>query len=379
MTAEFDIMQRKINGVLQNAETSIKKAFNDFHTLTSNIEDKIVRNGEKDNFLNFTYNEFDDRLKIAINQGLEHSSSSIIRNNILYENVHPNALNQISAKFGIKGQVVQDYMNGAYWEKQLAVHILNEHSQHNTQRYLLRSVGGEVRGFLSDRYKRFDSGKIVAQFLVSGHKAGLVPVSSNVGDTKLYFESIIPQVFAIHTEKNGILYVVFGAQISISDFGNGAMRVARFMKLVVCMNGMTRDTIIRHIHLGKEIDENNAASERTLMLETLARVSAVQDIMDNQFSREALIKETSAIQLSAATVIPNPEQEVKALQAKGMLKNEIKLLENYLMNNRIEDGMFGELTIWKLSQAIGAVARDVDESRKRELWDIAGSIFAKAV
>jgi hypothetical protein len=378
MTAEFDIMQRKINGVLQNSETSIKKAVHDFHTLTSNIEDRIIRNGEKDNFLGFNINNQSGMLNI-IHSSWNDSVDKLIKPDFHIETVHANALNQITDKFGIKGQVVQDYLKGPDWAKDLGVHILNEHSRHNTQRYLMRSVNGELRGFLSDRYKRFDSGKIVAQFLVSGHKAGLVPVSSNVGDTKLYFESIIPQVFAIQTEKNGILYVVFGAQISISDFGNGAMRVARFMKLVVCMNGMTRDTIIRHIHLGKEIDENNAASERTLMLETLARVSAVQDIMDNQFSREALIKETNAIQLSAATVIPNPEQEVKALQAKGMLKNEIKLLENYLMNNRIEDGMFGELTIWKLSQAIGAVARDVDESRKRELWDIAGSIFAKAV
>lgn len=378
MNPEFDLMQNKINRVISNSEAENRKAIQAFKSIADNIEDKIIKNGAKDKFLGFTYNDFDQRLKITMDQGVEDSSTAVSINNIFYEDVHPNALNQITSKFNIKGQVIQDYISGAPWEKQLAVHILNEHSQHNTQRYLLRSVGGELRGFLSDRYKRFDSGKIIAQFLVSGHKAGLIPVSSSVQDTKIYFESIIPQVFAIQSENNGVLYVVFGAQISISDFGNGAMRVARFMKLVACLNGMTRDVIIRHIHKGGEINENHAASERTLVLETMARVSAVQDIMEDQFSREALIKETNLIQNASAILIDNPESEIKALQAKGMLKGEIKMLESYLMNNRYEDGMFGELSIWKLTQAIGAVARDVDDTRKRELWDIAGTIFAKS-
>lgn len=377
-SAEFDLMQNKINRVLSNAEAENRKAIQAFKSIADNIEDRIVKNGAKDKYIGFMYNNFDNRLKISMNQEGKLPSTAVSTNNIFYEDVHPNALNQITSKFNIKGQVIQDYIQGAPWEKELAVHILNEHSHHNTQRYLLRSVGGELRGFLSDRYKRFDSGKIIAQFLVSGHKAGLIPVSSNVQDTKIFFESIIPQVFAIQTENNGILHVVFGAQISISDFGNGAMRVARFMKQVACLNGMTRDVIIRHIHKGGEISENHAASERTLLLETMARVSAVQDIMEDQFSREALVKETTLIQNASAMLIDNPESEMKALQAKGMLKGEIKMLEAYLMNNRYEDGMFGELSVWKLTQAIGALARDVEDVRKRELWDIAGTIFAKA-
>lgn len=60
------------------------------------------------------------------------------------------------------------------WAKQLLAHNLGTvfSNRFPKNRYLLRSVSGEVRGFLSDRYRRLDSRPIIEAFAMAVQQKG---------------------------------------------------------------------------------------------------------------------------------------------------------------------------------------------------------------
>ena len=60
-----------------------------------------------------------------------------------------------------------------------------------------------------------------------------------------------------------------------------------------------------------------------------------------------------------------------------LLKNESEQVEQLLMQNRPEDGLQGEATLWKLTQALTAFARDAEPTRSREMQELSGELFKK--
>ena len=81
----------------------------------------------------------------------------------------------------------------------------------------------------------------------------------------------------------------------------------------------------------------------------------------------------------AANIQVDLDKEFKQLPKLGMNKMEIEEAKEIITNNRQEDGMQGENTLWKLAQGLGAVARNKkDETRKREIEAISGKLLEKA-
>jgi hypothetical protein len=61
------------------------------------------------------------------------------------------------------------------------------------------------------------------------------------------------------------------------------------------------------------------------------------------------------------------------------MKGETEDIGKILMRNSPEDGLFGESTLWKLSQGITSYANTetVSAVRRMDLQDIAGELFKK--
>lgn len=65
--------------------------------------------------------------------------------------IHDNAIGQLGDKFNIPSKYLRELASGNDWQRNLASTILNEHSTWtNRSRMLVRTVGNEVRGVLSD-------------------------------------------------------------------------------------------------------------------------------------------------------------------------------------------------------------------------------------
>lgn len=285
---------------------------------------------------------------------------------------------QLAEKMGVPISYMKFLLFGVPWKQELAVEILNSHAQNiSRERVLIREVQGTVRGFLSDHYKRLNSKEIYMAFLNSLGGTGMTLVSAYSGETKGYLEVIDPNIVSIPTEKNGIVHVVYGAQIRNSDYGDGALEMRAFKMQAMCMNGWVNESIIREIHLGKRLPDNIQLSEETYRYDTLTKAGIVKDAMKVLVNPQNRLVEANQIQ-RAGKVLVDVDREVKLLPKIGMREEEAKALNIVMLGNDPKDGVVGEPTLWKLAQAVSVVARNSEsEDRKRDLQTIVGKIISR--
>lgn len=290
--------------------------------------------------------------------------------------LHANAIGQVSEKMGIPAKYLRELSAGVAWQKQLCATILNEHSGWTERtRVLVRTVGTEVRGILSDSYRRLNSVEILTAFIREAANQGAVVSDAYMNDTKVWCETILPAPIEIPTRKNGTVVIFAGARSSTSDYGNGSVDMRSFLLNGACLNGMVRESVMRQVHLGAKLPDSMVLSQKTYELDTQTTVSAVSDLTRGLYSRDTLMQKVVEIQ-GAAEVDVDFDKELKQLVQRGaLLKNEGREVEKLLMNNNPDDGVTGGATLWKLTQGITAFARAQQPERCRELHEISGQLL----
>ncbi len=290
--------------------------------------------------------------------------------------IHDNAIGQLADRMGIPSRYLRGLASGEPWAKHLAATLLNEHSGWTQRsRVLVRTVGRQVRGVLSDSYRRLNSVEILTAFVQEAAEQGAVISDAYMNDTKIWAETILPTPITVPTAKNGDVIIFAGARFSTSDYGDGAVDMRAFLLNGACLNGMVRESVMKQVHLGSKLPDNLQLSQQTYELDTKTTVSAVRDLTKGLFSKDNLMQKAYEIQ-GASEIEVDFEHELKRLTRDGgLLKQEGKEVEKILMRNDPEDGVQGGATLWKLTQAITAHARELTPERSRELHEISGQLL----
>lgn len=290
--------------------------------------------------------------------------------------LHDNAIGQLADRMGVPQRYLRTLASGQPWAMALAAQILNEHSGWTERsRVLVRTVGQQVRGVLSDSYRRLNSVEILTAFIQEANGQGAVISDAYMNDTKVWAETILPQPITVPTANNGNVVIFAGARFSTSDYGDGAVDMRAFLLNGACLNGMVRESVMKQIHLGSKLPDNLALSQETYELDTKTTVSAVRDLTKGLFSADTITRKAYEIQ-GASEIEIDPDKEItKLVKGGSLLKSEGKEVEKILMRNDPEDGVEGAATLWKLTQAITAHARDLTPERSRELHEISGALM----
>lgn len=290
--------------------------------------------------------------------------------------LHANAIGQLADRMGIPQRYLRTLAGGAEWQIALAATMLNEHSGWTQRsRVLVRTVGTQVRGVLSDSYRRLNSVEILTAFVQEAAQQGAVISDAYMNDTKVWAETILPQPLVIPTAKNGDVVIFAGARFSTSDYGDGAVDMRSFLLNGACLNGMVRESVMKQVHLGSKLPYNLRLSQETYALDTKTTVSAVRDLTSGLFSKDTLMQKAYEIQ-GASEMEVDLNHELNRLTSNGsLLKSEGSEVQKILMRNDPEDGVQGAATLWKLTQAITAHARELTPERSRELHEISGQLM----
>jgi hypothetical protein len=360
------ILQEKIKNKINASADKVQAQMNKYLYTSSKLKDRIV-----------SVNESEYRYNVNGKVSLQLLPKLILRDSPENETedyyLHKHAINQIAEKIKVPVAYVKTLLIGKDWQKALLGQILTEHcNKGDRSRVLLRSVDNEVRGFLSDKYRRLDSTVILDSFIETAKNQDCKILDMNTGDTVIHLELILPYVIPVVTQKNGVVYATFGMQIRNSDFGDGALNVNHYMVNCVCLNGMLRNSPLRQVHLGGRIADNIQLSQNTYELDTRKQASAVRDIVTQLMSRDSIEKQAIMIQ-EASDIDVQPEKIL--IPSTGLLKNEIEETKKVLMNNSEADGLYGDMTLFKLTQAVTAVSRAANPVRKREMELIAGGLM----
>ncbi len=292
--------------------------------------------------------------------------------------INKHAIRQVAEKLRIPGQYLTNLLFGEEWQQTLAYNILNTHNGWTERnKVLVRSVGSEVRAFLSDQYRRLDSQKIFGTHVDEVYKNGGQLADGWMDDTRLMVETLLPKPIQVTTELNGVIMLAFGTRLSSSDYGDGALELRSFVMQGICLNGLVRESVLRAVHLGSRLPSTLGLSEETYESDSKTTALAIRDLTKNLYSSDVI--KTRMLEIKAASEMPiDPARELKNLTAvQKLLKGEADEIGQLLMRNNPDDGLQGDATLWKLTQGITAFANreDISDRRRNELQELAGNLF----
>lgn len=288
---------------------------------------------------------------------------------------HRHAITQAAGRLGMPVSYIdtlQDAENVA-WGPELAAHNLNTLLSHQPDgtRYLLRSVNDEVRGFLTDRFRRLDSRPIVDTFVQKVSEMGALPVEGYALDTKIALKAVLPMVFEPVPHE----IMAFGVVLENSDFGNGALSMRSFMLRLWCTNYAIAEPALRTVHLGGRLAEEVEWSDQTYQLDTARAASMIGDIVKGHLGPANVDRLMGMIRKANEMKI-DPREAITLLR-KTLTKGETDSVVAAFNSPDVENLPTGNTT-WRMSNAISWVAKNTeDEARKLDLMKLAGDVLPK--
>ncbi len=261
-----------------------------------------------------------------------------------------------------------------------APELLRENVQHwlyeTSERRMLRTLDGNCRAFLSDRYARIDNNDVanmVMPILAEEAQAGLNVVSCEITDRRLYIKAVTTRLEA--DVKVGDP-VQAGLVISNSEIGFGAVRVEPMLYRLVCLNGMiSADSTFRKNHIGARADMSDAVyemlSDEAIQADDHAILLKVRDVVRASLNEERFLSTVARMQeVAEFRITGDPIKAVEVLSNKvGLNQTESGDALRHLING-------ADLSQYGMMNAVTRLSQDVPSyDRATELEAVGGKIL----
>lgn len=289
--------------------------------------------------------------------------------------LHRHALSQTLELASIPKRFADDLeerANGTPWGRDLLAHNLNTIFAHaNGKRQLVRREGGEVKGILSDKFRRLDSRPLLDAFCAACKEHDLLPLGGAALDTKVHLRAIMPRVF--EPIPNEVM--AFGLQWQNSDYGDGGHAVSLWVLRCWCTNLAVGEQVLRQVHLGRRLDDDIAYSERTYQLDTQTNASALKDVVRAAIGPARVNEMLNNVRKAGESEVKGREGVLKALKGqvdKGTAEKIADVFEGPDVVN-VPPGQ----NAWRLSNAVSWLAHDKGNSdaKRLELETVAGRLL----
>ncbi len=246
---------------------------------------------------------------------------------------------------------------------------VNAWLENNPNNYMARTMDGDVRALLSDRYKPMDNHLLLQSFLPALNEAGRFEIkSSNLSETRMYLQVVFPNMEA--AVKVGDL-VQWGIVFSNSEVGHGAVDIKKMIWRLSCINGMIGSSILRKYHIGSRIGANESDydlyADDTIQADMTAFRLKLRDTIKDATSEISFQNEITMIREAAENKITKPETLIKNVTKHFNLGESVSEL---ILSNMVEDG---NMNRWGLANGITALAHTIDNPDKQYEVEKVGS------
>jgi hypothetical protein len=281
--------------------------------------------------------------------------------------IQPVAHRQIAERTGIPAKYYDRMAANAPY---LLASNVNHWFAANPEQRMVRTMGGRVRAFLSNRYQRIENEEIAQTVLpILAEIPGVQVISSEITESRMYIQAITPRRMAVKVGDE----VQAGVIISNSEIGLGSVSVSPLVYRLVCKNGMvSSDGRLRAYHVGRLIADNDAlwaddtrkADDRAVLLKVRDTVTAAVDAVK---FRERVERMSG---LTTMSVGGNPAKAVEVLAQKvGASGDETAGILRALIEG-------ADLSAWGMLNAVTAQAHTAaNYDRSVELETAGGALL----
>jgi len=273
------------------------------------------------------------------------------------------AHDQIASRTNIPGRYYKRML--AETPDLLAMNV-NTWFRRTPEKRMIRTLGGDIRAFLSNRYQRIENEEIAEVALPALYDIPDVKiVSSEVTDRRLYIQAVSPRVEG-EVRVNDIVQA--GVVISNSEVGLGSVSVQPMLYRLVCLNGMVVGGGYRKYHIGRRVDDNEDLwADDTKRADDDAVLLKVRDMVRAAVDQTHFDKRVEQmVGLTQAKVTGSPDKVVEVLASKvGATESE----RGGILRALIEGG---DLSAWGLLNAVTAQAHEAPNYDRGVEFEVAG-------
>ena len=251
---------------------------------------------------------------------------------------------------------------------------VNTWLQSDDDRRMIRTLDGQVRAVLSDRYRRLDNFDLAENVLpILQRLEGARFESVELTDTKMYLKVVTPRV---EYEIAPGDVVQAGIVISNSEVGCGTMSVQPLVFRLVCRNGLIApDRALRKTHVGRTLHQDDdpvsVFRDDTLAADDKAFFLKVRDVV------EAAVSEATFRQVAQKM------QKARDIRLTGDPVKAVEVLANrYTLNESERAGVLrhliveGDLSAYGLVNAVTHFSQGVEDyDRATEFEAMGGKLI----
>lgn len=229
-----------------------------------------------------------------------------------------------------------------------------------TDTRLVRTLDGNARAFLSNRYRAIDNisvaEAVLPVLLERGNPLGLRVESADVSSTRLYIKAVSERIAGTVVGEP----VQAGIVISNSEVGLHSFRVEPLLFILSCTNGAIRpESAMRKYHVGKSAGELESAAEvfadDTRKADDRALMLKMRDVVKASFDAGRFAEYLKGITLTAdRRITKSPADLVAQIVEINQLPTDFAggILASLMKS--------GEMTQWGLSNAITEFCQTVE-------------------
>ena len=218
-------------------------------------------------------------------------------------------------------------------------------------RRMVRTLHGDARAVLSDRYARIDNHDVLQVVLpaMMNSNAGWVFHQAAITDTRMYMKAVLPRV---ETAVEVGDPVQLGMVMSNSEVGDGRLWFRPFVLRLVCTNGMVMaDNALSRTHLTAP-QEEGYLSDTTKMLQDGTFLSKAVDLVHAMADPAMLETFVRPMREAAQVALPRPVEAAEVLAKKVALTDAeaLQVRDEFLTGSQAP-------SVWGLVNGLTATAR----------------------
>jgi hypothetical protein len=254
-------------------------------------------------------------------------------------------------------------------QRALLAHNVNTLFVANPQRRMVRTMNGNMRAFLSNRYQRIENEQIAEAALPVLMDLPVEIVSSEITDKRLYIHFTVPTVQG-EVKKGDVVQA--GGIIQNSEVGLGSVSVAGLIWRLICLNGLKMQEAYRRNHVGRAVDDSEELwADDTRKADDNAVLLKVRDMVRAVVDESRFRANLGRLQnLTEGKIEGDPAKAIEVLAKKvGATENE----RGGILRALIEGG---DLSRWGVVNAVTAQAHNTaDYDRAVEFESMGASII----